>query len=175
MSEKIMKSKPPTPPNTPSPAPLASEQDQPRNPLDDGTRPTLDVPGLGRCVLFGDPGHLRSIGIDPASVNPPEKPAVPEAEASSAKCEHTRFFVQANVARCLDDETQQLSHLVAEITIICEDCQEPMSFPGFPAGSSFDHATVSVDGTELRVPMAVGRQQIAASSSYQMPPKRKLQ
>jgi hypothetical protein len=52
---------------------------------------------------------------------------------------------------------------VAEISVSCALCETKFRFLGVPAGISFDRPMVSVDGTELRAPMAPQNEPVLAN------------
>lgn len=69
-------------------------------------------------------------------------------------CQHDNFHANVDVTRILDGEDDgDPTHFVAEVTIRCADCDEPLGFKGMPAGMSFDRPMVSVGGDEARLPL----------------------
>ena len=65
-----------------------------------------------------------------------------------AKCQHLSFEAKITVNRLEDTGAY-----VAEISIICRECEWPFIFPMIPPGLSSQHLTVSIDGQELNVPI----------------------
>ncbi len=66
-----------------------------------------------------------------------------------SECEHKEFEASVTVNRLED-----ISGFAADITIVCHECKIPFRFLGLPGGLHPDHPTVSVDGTEARLPIA---------------------
>jgi len=64
------------------------------------------------------------------------------------KCKHEQFEAHVDVNRLSD--TGRFS---ADVRIKCVQCGEPFRFLGLPAGVDPDGPTVSVDGTEARMPI----------------------
>lgn len=71
------------------------------------------------------------------------------SEKSTGKCKHLNFDANVGVARLEDS-----GKFVAEIQIKCIECGTPMQFMGVEPGINIDGATVSLDGTELRIGIA---------------------
>ena len=44
--------------------------------------------------------------------------------------------------------------MMLDVTLVCQECGAPFVFLGLPVGLSMSGATVSVDGTELRIAVA---------------------
>ncbi len=63
-------------------------------------------------------------------------------------CNHEDFTAHVAVNR-LEDTGQ----FAADVTIRCAQCQTPFTFLGLPGGLRPDTATISVDGTEARLPI----------------------
>lgn len=61
-------------------------------------------------------------------------------------CEHENFDAHVAVNRLED-----VHKFAADITIKCLDCGLSFRFLGLPVGLNLDGATISVDGTELRI------------------------
>lgn len=68
--------------------------------------------------------------------------------SASAKCPHSDLDIHVNIAVMMDTNVRSM-----EVTARCKICGEAMRFLGAPIGISLARPTVSVDGTELRVPM----------------------
>ena len=64
-------------------------------------------------------------------------------------CKHENHRAAVTVWRLSDT-----GRFTADITIKCSECGLPFRFLGLPAGLNLNGATVSVDGTELRVGIA---------------------
>jgi hypothetical protein len=63
-------------------------------------------------------------------------------------CTHENFTAKIAVGRILD-----VGKFVADITVNCVECGEPFRFVGVPAGLSYEHPAVSIDGLELHAPI----------------------
>ena len=70
-------------------------------------------------------------------------------------CEHNDFTASVGVARLTEVEGGPATHFAAEIRIECAECGQKFEFVGLPLGSSAYKPTVSMDGEELRAPIAV--------------------
>lgn len=68
-----------------------------------------------------------------------------------SNCEHLDFEAEVQVNRILD--TQRFA---ADVHITCRECGKPFQFLGLPGGLHPGYPTVSVDGTEARLPIAPG-------------------
>lgn len=64
------------------------------------------------------------------------------------ECEHREFDAQVTVNRLED-----VNRFAADVHIRCRECNKPFQFVGLPGGLHLDHPTVSVDGTEARLPI----------------------
>lgn len=64
-------------------------------------------------------------------------------------CQHPNFTASVVVNRVL-----KVQRFVADIQIRCTACKEPFKFIGLGCGLAYDEPQVSVDGTELRAPIA---------------------
>ncbi len=64
-------------------------------------------------------------------------------------CRHPNFTASVVVNRVLD-----VQRFVADIQIRCTACKELFKFIGLGCGLSYDEPQVSLDGTELRAPIA---------------------
>lgn len=71
-----------------------------------------------------------------------------------ADCEHNNFKAHVGVSRLTEVEGGPATHFAAEIRIECADCGQRFEFVGLPLGSSAYKPTVSMDGEELRAPIA---------------------
>jgi hypothetical protein len=93
--------------------------------------------------------HLQTV-LDAASM-PTPVPVDPDAP-----CEHLEFHVDAAVQRVgMNDPGQhgRVRAFMAEVHINCGQCGEAFRFMGVPAGMSYAAPAVSVDETEIRLPM----------------------
>jgi len=67
-------------------------------------------------------------------------------------CSHERFTATVNVFR-LD---RFPGHVTVEMSVVCDECRQPVVFTCLPVGSSLIDATTDTTGTELRLPGCVG-------------------
>jgi hypothetical protein len=95
----------------------------------------------------------------------PDPPAV--GRYAPADCPHEGFSAIVAVNRLTDSGL-----FIADITIHCVQCEQPFRFiGGLPAGLRFDTPSVSIDETELHVPIEPeGEKRMRARASYHMPP-----
>ena len=68
-----------------------------------------------------------------------------------SECEHENFEAHVTVNRLED-----VKRFAADVCIICRDCGKPFRFLGLPGGVSLERPTISIDGTEARLPIAPG-------------------
>lgn len=68
-------------------------------------------------------------------------------------CDHTNFAGLIDANRVVDAAGRLIGFQLS-LGITCADCQQKFVFIGVPVGLSTDSPTVSVDGTELRIPIA---------------------
>lgn len=71
-------------------------------------------------------------------------------------CQHLNFAVESEINRIVADDNDPNSELIgltADIKAMCMDCGERMQWIGPGLGVSASRPTVSVDGTELRIPI----------------------
>jgi len=66
-------------------------------------------------------------------------------------CEHTDFIASVTVNRLED-----VKCFAADVHIQCSACGTPFRFLGLPGGLHPEYPTISVDGTEARLPIAPG-------------------
>lgn len=66
-------------------------------------------------------------------------------------CKHERFEARVAINRMIDT-----GRFMADVTVKCADCHEPFHFIGVDMGLSMLTPRVSVDGLELRAPIAPG-------------------
>ncbi len=70
-------------------------------------------------------------------------------------CKHEDFKANVAVARLEDS-----GRFVAEITIVCTQCDTPFRFLGLKTGFDTSGARINVDGTEARIAICpVGQEQ----------------
>jgi hypothetical protein len=67
-------------------------------------------------------------------------------------CQHEIFQIQGTVHR-LTNDIGQVNQYMADVRCFCEQCGTPFQFLGIPMGVSTHQATVSVDCTEIRLPI----------------------
>lgn len=84
----------------------------------------------------------------------------------SELCLHTDFATTVRVAYLED-----IQRWSAEIRIECTQCHEPFVFVGVPAGFDLFSPRTSIDGRELRVPIAPqgDKVQLAGMATYRGP------
>lgn len=68
-----------------------------------------------------------------------------------SECEHKEFEASVTVNRLED-----IKGFAADVCIVCRECRTPFRFLGLPGGLAPDRPTISVDGTEARLPIAPG-------------------
>jgi hypothetical protein len=68
-------------------------------------------------------------------------------------CPHEHFAAQVDVQRLTDTDDGPVTAYIAEVTVTCEDCDEPFRWTGVPAGFSGAHPTCSIDEKTLNAPM----------------------
>jgi hypothetical protein len=76
-----------------------------------------------------------------------------KGEVGSMDCQHMEFNSYFTINRLVDDEGL-LTGFHASVRVQCRACNLSFVFLGLPMGMSFDGATVSIDGEELRVAIA---------------------
>lgn len=76
------------------------------------------------------------------------------SESSRPQCEHPDFEAWVEVNRLTDTEGGPVTGYSADIKVNCKACRLPFRWVGLPAGLSPGQPMVSVDGLELRVPLA---------------------
>jgi hypothetical protein len=69
-------------------------------------------------------------------------------------CEQEDFEVHAEVSRLTDTEGGPVTGYAADLRVNCTRCKEPFRWNGLPVGLSPARPMVSVDGLELRAPLA---------------------
>lgn len=69
-------------------------------------------------------------------------------------CDHPEFVVDATVARLSKTEGGPITAFTVDVTVKCAKCNAPFRWLGLSAGSSPSHPMTSVDGRELRAPIA---------------------
>ncbi len=91
--------------------------------------------------------------------------AAPVQRYAPDRCPHEGFATSVAINRLLDT-----GKCVADIKIHCVQCDEAFRFVGIPAGLRFDGPTVSIDETELHVPIEPeGEKRLQTSALFQMP------
>ena len=69
-------------------------------------------------------------------------------------CDHPEFRAEVRVGR-LTDDNGEVKYFTAEVEICCHTCGVNFVFLGLPGGSSLVHPTVSANGLEARMPIAL--------------------
>ncbi len=69
------------------------------------------------------------------------------------ECEHINFKANANVFRMSKEEGGEIKSYRCDLNIECAECGMPFLFKGIPFGSTPDNPTMSIDRTELRIPI----------------------
>ncbi len=69
-------------------------------------------------------------------------------------CPHEDFEAHVAVNRLTGTGGGDITGYAADVTIRCMHCNTPFRFLGLPGGLAPDKPTVSVDGTEARLPIA---------------------
>lgn len=70
------------------------------------------------------------------------------------RCEHHDFAANVEVGRIQDGEGGPVVKYMADVRIVCADCGTPFRFIGLPSGVDYKSPMVSVNGEELRAPIA---------------------
>lgn len=68
-------------------------------------------------------------------------------------CPHENFHAHVDVNRLSSEEGGPITAYSAEVRLRCMDCDEQFRFIGCPAGLLPDRPAVSVDESELRIPI----------------------
>lgn len=69
-------------------------------------------------------------------------------------CQHEDFSASVNIVPLVhDDAADSANVFMAEIRIVCAECEKPLGFKGVPCGVSLVEPMVSIDGLELRIPL----------------------
>lgn len=69
-------------------------------------------------------------------------------------CAHNQFKTVGRVARLTDGDGGPVTGYAVDFTVTCVECGTPFCFIGMDAGSSPRKPMVSVDATEVRMPIA---------------------
>lgn len=69
-------------------------------------------------------------------------------------CDHAEFEADVRVSRLTGPDSPSITGYHADVRIKCVRCGEHFTWLGLPGGSLPDRPTVSVDGRELRAPIA---------------------
>lgn len=67
-------------------------------------------------------------------------------------CQHKNFSARVDVFRITDT-----GKFTCDVKVWCADCELPFSFKGLEPGHHPDEPRVSVDGTEARLAIALGK------------------
>jgi len=88
-----------------------------------------------------------------------------EATAEQKACVHQQF--KANVAVNRFEDT---GRFLAEITVVCVDCELPFRFMGVPAGLGWERPSCSIEGLTLNAPIEPELVRVLqAGARYEMP------
>jgi len=91
--------------------------------------------------------------------------ALPAPTIKPADCTHPSFIASVSVNRFEDTGL-----FLAELSICCRDCREPMRFKGIPAGLTWDGPTASIDGLVANLPIEPEiEKRLQDSARYVMP------
>jgi len=86
-------------------------------------------------------------------------------------CVHEAFTITSRVAR-MEDREGLIGNFMLEMRIACTQCGLPFVFGGVPPGLSFTGPRVSIDGTELNIPIEPeNEKRLFTSARYEMPPQ----
>jgi len=69
-------------------------------------------------------------------------------------CAHEKFSAKVDINRLRKNDEEEVTQFMAEIAVKCRDCKTPFFFVDVPIGASPRQIRASVDGTELRAPIA---------------------
>lgn len=77
-------------------------------------------------------------------------------------CQHLNFNGFANVGRVSrgEGDPEVIVCYTVELKVSCRDCGQKLEFVGLPWGMSFYKPTVSIDGSEARLPMVIPGQKV---------------
>ncbi len=68
-------------------------------------------------------------------------------------CEHKDFKACANIFRMPQEEGGEIKSYCCDLKIECAECGMPFLFKGVPFGVTPVQPTMSIDRTELRIPI----------------------
>ncbi len=74
-------------------------------------------------------------------------------EKFGEECLHEKFTANANVFRMPSEEGGVIKSYTCDLAIQCAECGMPFMFKGVPFGVTPFQPTMSVDRTELRIPI----------------------
>ena len=84
-------------------------------------------------------------------------------------CEHKKFSCNARIGRLTDsEESTEITGFRADIKIHCTECGQAFEFVGLEAGYSPIAPTVSIDSTELRIPIKPNTGQLIFESNSKL-------
>ena len=90
-------------------------------------------------------------------------------------CEHADFRASVAVNRLSERGGGPVRRFQADLKIECAECGEKFFFLGVFVGRSFRSPRVSIDGTELRIPIRPqGKPQLATKATFGSAPEGKL-
>lgn len=71
-------------------------------------------------------------------------------------CEHGKTRIDVRITRLTNGDNGPVTGWAADIGLTCSDCGAQFKFLGLPAGIHPTQPRVSLDGTELRIPIEPG-------------------
>lgn len=95
----------------------------------------------------------------------------PEMTEEQKTCLHPVFEASVDVVRLNDAgaKSETATNYMADIKIHCMKCKVPFSFLGLKGGFSYSEPRSSIDGFEIRAPIAPGPQPfITGSITYDL-------
>jgi hypothetical protein len=82
------------------------------------------------------------------------------AQWHKENCKHQDFHIHGNFSYLED-----IDQFMLDLSVKCKQCDTPFHFIGFDFGCLLNRPAMSVDGTELRLPIAPGALKIDASGT----------
>ncbi len=76
------------------------------------------------------------------------------------ECEHRRFVHKCVVYRLQDPEESKPHAFVAEVAVICAECDIPFQFLGMPSGNDLTKPMRAKDATTCRLPVTPPDRQV---------------
>lgn len=108
------------------------------------------------CSLCGEPPSREPAPDDYGPITCPKCGTI-GLKIDPASCPHMNHNIYASIARIQksDAEPETIIAYTADIRIECHECRQPFEFIGLPNGMSYYRPTVSINGLELRAPIAI--------------------